>query len=133
MKAWACGSIIGILLLIGSMTWATPAEAPRRVIIDTDPGTDDALAILLALNSPELKVEALTVVPGNVTASQGLESYAQWRYYGGRNRLSKEAAIQSKTAFRTLLLPGAAKPQRSPAFSHSVAEQESALERRVRA
>lgn len=47
---------------------------PRRVIIDTDPGTDDALAILLALNSPELKVEALTVVPGNVVVEQGLEN-----------------------------------------------------------
>jgi inosine-uridine nucleoside N-ribohydrolase len=46
--------------------------APRRVIIDTDPGIDDAMAILLALNSPELKVEALTVVPGNVNAAQGL-------------------------------------------------------------
>ncbi len=48
--------------------------APKKVIIDTDPGTDDALAILLALNSPELDVRALTVVPGNVTAQQGLEN-----------------------------------------------------------
>src|ERR1700733_15258925 len=47
---------------------------PQRVIIDTDPGTDDAMAIILALNSPELKVEALTVVPGNVEAWQGLEN-----------------------------------------------------------
>jgi purine nucleosidase len=52
---------------------ASPAP-PRRVIIDTDPGVDDAMAILLALNSPELKVEALTVVPGNVDARQGLEN-----------------------------------------------------------
>jgi inosine-uridine nucleoside N-ribohydrolase len=43
----------------------TPA-APLRVIIDTDPGVDDALAILLALRSPELKVEAITPVAGNV-------------------------------------------------------------------
>ena len=50
------------------------AESPRRVIIDTDPGIDDAMAILLALNSPELKVEALTVVPGNVEGWQGLEN-----------------------------------------------------------
>jgi purine nucleosidase len=48
--------------------------APRRVIIDTDPGTDDAMAIILALNSPEFKVEALTVVPGNVDSQQGLEN-----------------------------------------------------------
>jgi inosine-uridine nucleoside N-ribohydrolase len=49
-------------------------NAQTRVIIDTDPGTDDALAILLALNSPELKVEALTVVPGNVDGKLGLEN-----------------------------------------------------------
>jgi len=48
--------------------------APRRVIIDTDPGTDDAMAIILALNSPEFKVEALTIVPGNVDGRQGLEN-----------------------------------------------------------
>ncbi len=46
----------------------------KRVIIDTDPGTDDAMAIILALNSPELRVEALTVVPGNVDGRQGLEN-----------------------------------------------------------
>lgn len=49
-------------------------SAQTRVIIDTDPGVDDAFAILLALNSPELKVEALTVVPGNVDSKQGLEN-----------------------------------------------------------
>ena len=51
-----------------------PAQTPQRVIIDTDPGVDDAMAILLAVNSPELKVEALTVVPGNVDSRQGLEN-----------------------------------------------------------
>lgn len=39
----------------------------RRIIIDTDPGQDDAIAILMALASPEeLDVMALTVVAGNV-------------------------------------------------------------------
>ena len=37
----------------------------KRVIIDTDPGIDDAAAILFALASPELSVEALTTVFGN--------------------------------------------------------------------
>jgi inosine-uridine nucleoside N-ribohydrolase len=50
------------------------AQTPRRIIIDTDPGTDDAMAIMLALNSPEVRVEAMTVVPGNVTGEQGLEN-----------------------------------------------------------
>ena len=40
--------------------------AARKIIIDTDPGQDDAVAILLALASPELEVLGLTVVAGNV-------------------------------------------------------------------
>lgn len=40
---------------------------PKRIIIDTDPGIDDAFAILLALASPEIQLEALTTTQGNVT------------------------------------------------------------------
>ena len=36
------------------------------VVIDCDPGIDDAIAILLALASPELEVRAITTVAGNV-------------------------------------------------------------------
>ncbi len=39
---------------------------PRRIVIDTDPGQDDAVALLLALASPELDVAAITTVAGNV-------------------------------------------------------------------
>lgn len=38
----------------------------QRIIIDTDPGQDDAVAILLALASPELTVLGITCVAGNV-------------------------------------------------------------------
>ncbi len=48
--------------------------AGKKIILDTDPGSDDAMALMLALNSPELDVRAVTVVPGNVTAQQGLEN-----------------------------------------------------------
>ena len=41
--------------------------APRNIIIDTDPGQDDAVAILLALASPEdVHVLGITAVAGNV-------------------------------------------------------------------
>ncbi len=63
-----------VILTLFCLTLTAIAQAPRRVIIDTDPGTDDAMAIILALNSPEFKVEALTVVPGNVEGWQGLEN-----------------------------------------------------------
>ena len=38
----------------------------RKIIIDTDPGQDDAVAIMLALGSPELDVLGITAVAGNV-------------------------------------------------------------------
>lgn len=40
----------------------------KNIIIDTDPGIDDAVAILLALASPELQVLGITTVAGNVSA-----------------------------------------------------------------
>jgi purine nucleosidase len=64
----------GFIPVFAAPATTPQASAPRKVIIDTDPGTDDAIAILLALNSPELDVRALTVVPGNVTATQGLKN-----------------------------------------------------------
>ncbi|CAM8912167.1 unnamed protein product [Rhodiola kirilowii] len=41
----------------------------RKIIIDTDPGIDDAMAIFLALQSPEVEVIALTTIFGNVCTS----------------------------------------------------------------
>src|ERR1700736_5413083 len=47
---------------------------PIPVILDCDPGTDDALAILLALASPELSVLAITVAGGNVGLAHTLRN-----------------------------------------------------------
>ena len=63
-----------LLILAICVSAISALAATQRAIIDTDPGIDDAMAILLALNSPELKIEALTVVPGNVELKQGLEN-----------------------------------------------------------
>ena len=41
--------------------------SPNRIIVDTDPGIDDAYTVLLALASPEIQLEALTTTQGNVT------------------------------------------------------------------
>lgn len=46
-------------------------DATRNVIIDCDPGIDDSLAILLALNSPALNVVGITTVCGNVPTHIG--------------------------------------------------------------
>ena len=42
---------------------------PQKLIIDTDPGQDDAVAILLALASPEIELLGITAVAGNVPLS----------------------------------------------------------------
>src|SRR5438309_4849913 len=67
-------SLSPVLVLALLASFSAPASAGKDVIFDTDPGTDDALALMLALNSPELDVRAITVVPGNVTAEMGLEN-----------------------------------------------------------
>ena len=46
----------------------------QKVIIDCDPGIDDTLALLYALASPELDVQAITVVCGNVPVEIGVEN-----------------------------------------------------------
>jgi inosine-uridine nucleoside N-ribohydrolase len=48
----------------------------KRVIIDTDPGVDDALALVLALKSYELRVEAIATVNGNVSVAQATRNAA---------------------------------------------------------
>ncbi len=49
-----------LLLVLPLVAYA----AQRRVIIDTDPGTDDAIALFMAMRSPDLKIEAITAVYG---------------------------------------------------------------------
>ena len=46
----------------------------RKVIIDCDPGIDDSLAILLAVNSPELEILGITTCSGNVEAKMGAKN-----------------------------------------------------------
>jgi purine nucleosidase len=43
---------------------------PKKILFDTDPGIDDACAILLALASPEISVEGLSIVHGNCSLEQ---------------------------------------------------------------
>ncbi len=51
-------------------------DAPQKVILDMDTGVDDALALILAMNSPELEVLGITTVSGNVDAGQSARNTA---------------------------------------------------------
>ncbi len=76
----------------------------KRVIIDTDPGIDDAAAILLALHSPELDVKAITTVFGNVEVEQTTQNALRVLEAAGRDDI--------------LVYQGAAKPlMRNPRYA----------------
>ena len=56
-----------------------------RFIIDTDPGVDDAIAILMALAAPSVDVAGLTVVGGNVPHARGLRNALALLDFVGRS------------------------------------------------
>jgi len=62
-----------------------PFDTPKRIILDVDTGVDDAIAILLALRSSELKVEAITAVAGNVPLTFTLPNTLRMVEIAGRS------------------------------------------------
>jgi inosine-uridine nucleoside N-ribohydrolase len=71
------------------------ARGSFRVIIDTDPGVDDALALLLAMRSPELKIEAITPVAGNVPLELTLPNALRMVEIAGRTDIPVAAGGKS--------------------------------------
>jgi purine nucleosidase len=47
-------------------------DMPKRILLDTDPGIDDSLAMLLALASPEVSLEGMSIVHGNSSVERGV-------------------------------------------------------------
>ena len=74
---------------------AAAARGPFRVIIDTDPGVDDALALLLAMRSPELKIEAITPVAGNVPLELTLPNALRLVEIAGRTDIPVAAGARA--------------------------------------
>jgi inosine-uridine nucleoside N-ribohydrolase len=68
---------------------------PHRVIIDTDPGVDDAFALLLAMRSPELKIEGITPVAGNVPLELTLPNALRMVEISGRVDIPVAAGAKS--------------------------------------
>ena len=84
---------------------ALASGKPRRIIIDTDPGIDDAMAIFLALRSPELQVEAITPVCGNVPLELTLPNALRLVEIAGRTDIPV-AAGASHPLVRRLITSG---------------------------
>jgi inosine-uridine nucleoside N-ribohydrolase len=72
-----------------------PLSRVQKVIIDTDPGVDDAFALFLAMRSPELQVEAITAVAGNVPLSLTLPNALRLVEIAGRKDIPVAAGASS--------------------------------------
>lgn len=79
----------------GGKSDARTGRGPFRVIIDTDPGVDDALALLLAMRSPELKIEAITPVAGNVPLDLTLPNALRMVEISGRSDIPVAAGARA--------------------------------------
>ncbi|NIF18430.1 nucleoside hydrolase [Pantoea sp. Cy-639] len=72
-------------VLMSALAATSLMAAPRELIIDTDPGADDVVALLLAMASPqELKIRAITTVAGNVRLEKTSRNARLAREWGGR-------------------------------------------------
>ena len=127
---------IAALIAAGMPKFAVAAE-PIRIILDTDPGTDDAMAILLALRSPELKIEAITPVAGNVPLEHTLPNALALLELSGRTDIPV-AAGASVPLTRTLVTAayvhgenGLGGAQLPPPKTKPVAETASEIVRRI--
>jgi inosine-uridine nucleoside N-ribohydrolase len=102
-----------------------------RIILDTDPGTDDAIALFLALASPEVQLEAVTTTHGNVGVALTTRNALALLELAGRPdipvargsaqplvRLLVDAAyVHGESGLGNLVLP---EPETRPLAQHAV-------------
>lgn len=104
---------------------------PKRLLLDTDPGIDDSLAILLALASPELSLEGISVVHGNCSVEQAVTNALAVLELAGASHIPVARGCELPLVQPSLLAPethgqsglGYTKlppPQRQPIRQHAV-------------
>lgn len=103
----------------------------RKVIIDTDAGIDDAMALLLALASPELEIVGITTVSGNVHVDHCTKNVLHVLELAGRTEIpvfrGAERALLAPTDLRAVAVHGptglgpfTANPATAPQARHAV-------------
>lgn len=76
------------VVLMSTIATASLQAAPRDLIIDTDPGADDLVALFLAMASPdELSIRAITTVAGNVRLEKTSRNARLAREWAGREEI----------------------------------------------
>ncbi len=104
---------------------------PKHILFDTDPGIDDALAILLAIASPELQVDGISVINGNCSVDNGVTNALAVLELAKANHIPVARGFELPLVQPSLLAPethgntglGYAKlpaPKTKPVAQHSV-------------
>jgi inosine-uridine nucleoside N-ribohydrolase len=104
----ALAGLLASPLLLGALARGESEARPRKILLDTDPGIDDAMAILFALRSPALEVLGITTVFGNADLELATANALRLVELAGRS------VPVARGAARPLVLPGA----RPPDFVH---------------
>ena len=68
----------------------------QKIIFDTDPGIDDAMAILFALAAPELEIVGLTTIFGNVHTDLATQNALRLLAFAGRSDIPVAHARRSR-------------------------------------
>jgi purine nucleosidase len=66
----------------------------RRIVIDTDTASDDAVALMLAVANPDVQVDAVTVVAGNVALDQAVKNALFTLDFCGAGRIPVYAGLE---------------------------------------
>lgn len=73
-RSLSAGVRLGVLVVAILACHAAAAAQPRKLIIDCDPGIDDAMAIILALQYPGFEILGITTTFGNATLEQATKN-----------------------------------------------------------
>jgi inosine-uridine nucleoside N-ribohydrolase len=95
--------VLGHPFALHSQTRVRPASFPRTVIIDTDAGSDDLMAITFLLARPDIRVEAITIVNGMAHVQAGGRNVLRLLELAGRKDipvfLGREAPLAGDAEF----------------------------------
>jgi inosine-uridine nucleoside N-ribohydrolase len=89
-----------LLLLLGIVGWSSAAAAapPRKLVIDCDPGVDDALALIMAIQHGDFEIVGITTVFGNASLDQGTKNALRIVELSGKNIPVYRGAAKPLTA-----------------------------------
>ena len=98
----------------------------ERLIIDMDPGIDDAAALFFALASPEVSIDLITTVFGNVTVEQATVNAQRLLAFASRG-VTHVISFESNGGLSTLFLPNARTQSYYPRLGVNTASGSEAL------